>query len=328
MMRKKQAAAGHLQLIPVGSDDASALRFAMAGLIHELYYKKPHFPGGMKGFTRAEHDAANTALSGIPFDSPRYDPISAMLHRAAQLAVRAGATSTLEQLVETWERSESPLNSRCRALAGLLGPELTGALVGRLIPDLLNPKKLWLADLSSRYEGPRSDGRFGQPDLLLDGDNCTLLIEMKVRGKKARTYYDVKQLLDYLTLASALRDGGCTHPIIHVVLAPAGANGLFKHASSWLVGNPTEGRLTVAPCGFVATLENMTGRRRPIPTGRIERALKELPLTPVIYVSLERLLSEAEPLLSNLGDWEAAARDQHARLWEFAVPTIRVGVKG
>ena len=321
-MRSRKPPAGPLRLLHVGDDGGSAIRFAMADLIHELYFKKPHFPGNKRAFTRVEHDRANAALR-VPVTavSLNHDPVSEMLSYAASLALQSGATATREELLDTWEKSESPLNARCRALLGLLGPERAATLVRRLLPNLVQPTRLWVADLSSRYEGKRSDGKFGQPDLLLDGDNCTVLVEMKVRGKKAHACYDPKQLLDYLILAAALRRAGsCAEPIVHIVLAPKLATGLFSQGKRWLSEVPRAGGLLkIDSDGFAGTLRSMTRRRRPIPEERIATAIEQLPLTPIIYLGLESLLSEVEPLLVHLGAWESMARQQHGRLRALAV---------
>ena len=224
----------------ITSDESlqKALAAPLAGLVHELYFKKPHFAGGGAGFSRREHDQILQRLAGSDWPVPdsNTDPVSALL--AEVLILRRGEISpedTADTLAK-WERAESTINARVRAACELCGPVALSESMEAMALDWAPLPPLSVTSMRACLRSEkRADRDFGQPDLLLEGASTLILIEMKVRGGAARAKYTADQFFKYLLLSDQVRRRRCSKPrTLHVLTAPTDEGKVVTRGDVWL----------------------------------------------------------------------------------------------
>jgi hypothetical protein len=232
-----------------------ALSGPMAGLVHELYFKKPHYRLEKSQLTRDIHDRLVSRLQKPGWLSADSDPISALFAEIYEDAIGEPA-ATGKHVIDTWERAESTINARIRAVCCLLGPRLLSTAIAKAVPDWAPIPALSLTSMKVYFPGKRVDSRFGQPDLLLAGERALILLEMKVRGGSAQAKYTADQFLKYLRLANEARQRHSSEVrTLHILTAPDDGGTVISSARRWLKEPPSIGKnLQIDIGGLLAAL--------------------------------------------------------------------------
>lgn len=237
----------------------ASLRAALQDFAHELYFKSRHFTRLNRCYTRAAMDrdsvrfAEDTALR-LGGD---LDPFSSHLRSVLATLPPPASDTELARILDVWERAETTLNCRVKLIFGCLGSEGTSALITELLPGLGNLPPLTLQTGRRPIGTKRSDGRLGQPDIILRHPSMFLSIEMKVRGGSASAKYDAQQHFKYLRLGAEIRSSALEQRIqtAHMLLAPLSGGGVVSRAKSWLNRSAIDGSaLACLPGGFLARL--------------------------------------------------------------------------
>lgn len=198
-----------------------------------MYFKTSHFKGMHGHSPRELHDADLERLGELSWDElANGDPFTTLLKDRAGRIPNGEPTS----LVDRWERAESTLNARLRAIVGLAGPVLPVAITKLLTGEDQVLPAMEVAAGRNPIDGKRRDGVFGQPDLVLVGADAAMSMEMKFRGGGAAASYDPSQHAKYLLLAEALRQKYGLQLVHHLLLAPFGDGRIVTRAEKWLQG--------------------------------------------------------------------------------------------
>ncbi|MBK5260440.1 MAG: hypothetical protein JJE51_12685 [Thermoanaerobaculia bacterium] len=220
------------------SYEATMLRAALRSLANEVYFKSTHFAGLKKEGLREWYDLASQRLSkpdAVAIGGPS-DPFVNLLKELADLS------DASPDLLQQWQRVESTLNARVRAIFGLLGAEGSTNVLGQVSEILRKLPALSVRSGRSAIDGKRSDARLGQPDVVLESHAAIVTIEMKVRGGSSARY-GPEQHLKYLRIA-AEREAQASDAFqsVHLFLAPLQSSDLVSNRSGWLRGAPEDGR--------------------------------------------------------------------------------------
>lgn len=273
----------------------AAFRSALLSLVHQLYFKSSHFRGASGEFTRRDHDRLNERFLGVGWFQPEPDPVSELLREVATQLHGSSDPLRVNALVEGWDRAESTINARVRALCDLCGPELTSAVLVQLVPAWGQLPPLQAVRLREYFPGKRVDALYGQPDLLLMADGSLVTIEMKVRGAQACATYDADQHFKYLRLSmdARRRDGGPKRTY-HLVTAPTGGGRIAKHPDKWLAAPLVDGAAIECDPQGVAGLVRPTRARWLEKQGRAESLKNAADLVPARFVEFGRLIDAFE----------------------------------
>lgn len=299
-----------------GTPEAAAIRTiraALQALVHELYFKSSHFAGLRGHSPRHLHDTDQQRYEAMPASEllGNSDPITALLE--ARLARIPGAD--FDSLVDNWQRAESTLNARVRMVFGLLGPGLPAELAQLLVGAGDALPSLNVVAGQNPIGGKRSDKRFGQPDLVLLGDDTAVTIEMKVRGGKATARYAPLQHCRYLLLGEALRQQMGLKRVHHVLLAPFSTGRIVDRAESWL-HSPVEPGSTLVP-SFTAMIDALPADLRDElqaqgGESRLATLSAEVPTRLAdlgdLLDTIERVISTQHPFARHLADQVAKIR--------------------
>jgi hypothetical protein len=224
------------------------------------------------------------------------DPVDAMLDEVSRIA----SPSASEQVrrVQQWQRLEVPLNTRLRLVFALVPAKVGGRLVRACLDERTAPFPPLRVVRVGQYK------TVGKPDLVLQGPDTLVMVEMKVRGATARHTYGPDQLLNYLALARRARLGRC----VHLILGPPATTNPFRQRDRWIASlDSATGRVIIDPDGLRRTV------RRP------RRWAVELARTEGM-AALRRTLHEVPILRRSYGDVQAA--------WERVVGTRASGSTG
>ena len=291
-------------------------REALEGLYHELYFKPVHFKGLAKRSPRSMLDAAIARLA----DPRSFDPSSSMdLFDAALVEALGCVLHSSPDLLARWQRVESSVNARIRALFGFLGPDLTAQALLSLSPDF-RPIAQLQSHRANRPLGPkRADGKVGQPDVWLRDRLASVSVEIKIRGGVSSAQYSAEQHLKYLRLAYELRRQNPFLRTYHVLLAPVASANVVSKATIWLASPPTHGsRLRTVYGGFVPCLG--TKRAKELSElGGSEWLRQEEATTPTIAIDLSQFLHTSERLLQNTGRPAGVPLQLLARIREYGL---------
>lgn len=244
----------------------SAFSVSSQSLIHELYFKSSHFRGAAGSLTRADHDRMLARVRGrgwLPRDT---DPITALLTEISARVHGGVDAAAVPVTVGQWERAESTVNARLRAVCDLCGPMLTARVFESILPCCSGLPPLATVHLRDYFPGKRVDSLYGQPDMLLAGSGTLVTLEMKVRGARASACYDADQFFKYLRLAvdARARPGGPKRTY-HVLTAPLDGGRVVKQKGGWLRAPLADGQpLTINPLALSTNL-------RPTRTAWLER---------------------------------------------------------
>jgi hypothetical protein len=268
-------------------------RAAMQGLVHELYFKRTHFPGLDRHISRATHDAEHGRCVDPDWDvfTAADDPFTMLLAGAAESVRPTPNIMAHDVLLDRWQRAESTINARLRAILAILTPVERAAVLRAMSPALLDLPALDLAFGGNPLGGKRADARFGQPDLVLKTATVLVSGEMKVRGGPARAKYNADQHFKYLRLASefcisAPPPARC----YHLVIAPLGGSRIISRPDSWLRSPVMDGvLLEIDASGMLATLSNQK-RKRLEALGGLGWLERMLDTTTTVPMDLPRML--------------------------------------
>lgn len=307
------------------ADATAVLRLALQDFAHELHYKSTHFKGLKKHYTRAAMDgdisrfAADPAIRvGVPTD-----PFSGHLYGI--LATLPDSLTELEgvEMLDRWERAETTINCRLKALIGCVGPEATGRLMAALLPALGVLPPLTLHAGRRPVGTKRSDGRLGQPDLILRHPSMMLSVEMKVRGGRASAKYDAQQHFKYLRLGAEVREeaGGNGFRTVHILLAPLAGGVIAKRAARWLDG-PVADRsaLCCLPDGLIDLLSAERKAQAAALGGErwVDEAQQAMPMH---CLELARFLDAADLLTTGSAPEQVELRRQIEAVRRYGLPT-------
>jgi Holliday junction resolvase len=305
-----------LELQSESQDANSALRHALKGLAHELYFKKPHFPKHQSYYSRAMHDADNARL-----DDPNSVEINGANDPVTELLLKAMPDrDDYSSLLEDWECAESTINCRTKAFLGLLGSIRTAELFDLLLPNDAPFAPLYLAKEGFGIVG-RIDREIGQPDMVLFGGNTVLLIEMKVRGGKAKAKYDVDQLCKYLSLASVLRTKlNQDYRFIHCLLAPLRQDNIIKNRKAW-IKNKLSHAIAIEVDSAMAfdLITRSTRHARLGKSGGADWIAQELLKTPLFLLDFSEFTELARKLPYNDNNTDQEARRQLDAIIRFGL---------
>lgn len=268
-----------------------AFRGALLSLVHELYFKSSHFRGASGEFSRNDHNSLNERFLGSGWLQAGSDPVSELLREVAVKLHGRSDPSRTDAVVEGWERAESTINARLRALCDLCGPKRTSNVLKALVPAWDDLPPLNAIRLREYFSGKRVDSLYGQPDLLLAGGDSLVTIEMKVRGAKSCATYDADQHFKYLRLsADARRRGGGPARTYHLVTAPLGGQRVAKHPDKWLTAPLADGAaIEFCPEGL-ASLIRPTRARWLQDQGGAEWLRAAVAAVPARFVEFGRLI--------------------------------------
>jgi hypothetical protein len=228
---------------------------------------------------------------------------------------------TRDALLDRWQRAESTINGRLRAILSLLKPAERGVLLGGLSPALGDLPALGLAFRGNPLGGKRADGRFGQPDLVLMADSVLVSGEMKVRGGPAREKYNADQHFKYLRLASEFCLSAPTPTrCYHLIIAPLGGSRIISRPGAWLLTPVSDGRpLEISASGMIATLSDP--KRKHLDAlgglGWLERMLATVTTVPL---DLPRILRTVRASTYSVGSRRSVLDRQIDLALSFSVP--------
>lgn len=274
--------------------DAVALKeihHALLELISEMYYKRSHF----KKMTEQHfiRESLKEHLHACVMDK---DPVHRLLETTHRIV---SAKKTIDdRVVQDWERAETSLNCRLKIVFAYLGAERTANLLKVFLPIRQDMSSLYLhscRELTDKLCKKRSDGKYGQPDVLLFNENAKSLvtIEMKVRGSKARAKYDINQHAKYLILHNDLRNYlGENATSVHILLAPFSSNDIYRTPHQWMIEDSDHLR-SIDPLKFGKQLKVDSPHRYEalVGIGKISEIIEKIPFIPI---DLERFIQEAK----------------------------------
>ncbi len=222
------------------ADATAVLRLALQDFAHELYFKSTHFKGLKKHYERwaMDDDLIRFAKDPDIRVGVVTDPFSDHLRRILATLPNSVTETEWAEILDSWERAETTINCRLKAIIGCVGPEKTALLMTALLPTLGVLPPLTLHAGRRPVGTKRSDARLGQPDLVLRHPSMLLSVEMKVRGGRASAKYDAQQHFKYLRLGAEVREeaGGNGFRTVHILLAPLTGGVIAKRAARWLDG--------------------------------------------------------------------------------------------
>jgi hypothetical protein len=215
---------------------------------------------------------------------------------------------------QRWPYKEIVLTAELSAALAAFPDSLLDKAFARLMPKTpaptaLRPVKLEIDKKDrDRREVKRGDYNFVEPDALLLGGDCLLMIEAKTKGHaKASRRYPPRQLLNYLRLAEECQHAR-THGagpelptrFAHLILVPTPGDEWLTDGASWVepIAEGFSGRLVVKR----KALLRLGGQ---VPQGlrrNLDRLLDEVP---VFYRSWHDLHQALESAIDKLDPHEA-----------------------
>jgi len=285
----------------------------------DFFWKASHFKGLGK-FRKADFVALDAEFSPPKIaDMIRrgIDPVEEALRRVIILS-GADKRADPEALLKRWLRVETLLNARLCLACALAGPERCAALFAPFLNQTLTTSRLYIARINGCIDGRRTDGAFGQPDLLVVGDKELVMVEMKVRGNKSDHKYGEKQLLKYLTLAAYAFDYFGLDEVCHLILVPKEGPTPFQHKNSWIQSiDLITGMVHLRLDGLMKAAEGTNWRRllqMSDGDSTLAHLVRDVPVKQIFYSSL--LQSDSSPA----DPWISEARRQLDRLARDAEP--------
>jgi hypothetical protein len=150
-----------------------------------------------------------------------------------------------------WEEKEIVLNAQLLSVLAALPAQLLALGFRILVREESLPQSLRIVDLHMEGDaGEHVD--FLEPDLLLLGDRCLLMVEIKTRGGvRSSRSYPPHQLLNYLQLVAECReaqDAALPAHFVHLILVPSVEPRWLEGHSDWVREiHDAQGRLNVDP---------------------------------------------------------------------------------
>jgi hypothetical protein len=224
-------------------------------------------------------------------------------------------------LLDRWERAESTINARVRAILSLLTPAERAALLGTLSCALTGLPGLGLAFGGNPLGGKRADRRFGQPDLVLKADTVLVSGEMKVRGGPAREKYNADQHFKYLRLASEFCLSAPTPSrCYHLVLAPLSGSRIISRPDAWLRNQVLDGEPSDICASGMLTLLSTDKRRRLEELGGLPWLERMLATVVTVPIDLPRALHTIHATTHASGQRRSVLDHQVDHALRYCVP--------
>jgi hypothetical protein len=198
-----------------------------------------------------------------------------------------------------WEEKEIVLNAQLLSVLAALPTQLLALGFQVLMGEQALPQSLRIVDLYMEGDaGEHVD--FLEPDLLLLGDRCLLMVEIKTRGgARSSRSYPPHQLLNYVQLVAKCReaqDAALPAQFVHLILVPSVEPRWLEGHSEWVQEiHDAQGCLIIDPDACI----RLSKRKASYDYEQLRELATEIP---IYYRSWEQLCEAFQSAIQEYDD--------------------------